>query len=132
MKVNLDYEVPYIGGYSKDGQTIYIDRNYPKNFKDLSGKIHNAHHPLIIHEMAEAVLMCALSFEDAHHRALEYEIAGLRSAGIPIDEYYGFLYKYVRKNVRKVRAAYAFELPPDLDMRPYASDNLVIWRLEDI
>lgn len=124
IKIVKDFEIPYIGGYSSDGNTIYICRSYPDSFVDLSGRVHMIHTPLIVHEQVEVGLMRALSFEDAHKRALEYEISLLNSLDIPVDEYYGFLYKYVRKNMRKVKAGHHFDIPHNLDMRPYLSDNI--------
>jgi hypothetical protein len=29
FRVSFDYDVPYLGGYSRDGGTIYIDKDTP-------------------------------------------------------------------------------------------------------
>jgi len=33
--VNRDYDIPYIAGYSREGDTVFIDRHLPKSFRWL-------------------------------------------------------------------------------------------------
>src|SRR5947209_3604355 len=33
FRVSYDYDIPYLGGYSQDGSTIYVDRDTPAQIK---------------------------------------------------------------------------------------------------
>lgn len=122
--INMDYDIPYVAGYSLDGSTIYIDKNLPQSFMDTRGNIHYFIPALILHEAVEKMLLGTHTFNEAHKIALAAEHAELHRLNIPTDEYYGFLYMHVHTALEKMRAGES-ELPADLDLLPYHEDGLI-------
>ena len=124
MKVSKDYCIPYLGGYSKDGKTLYIDRYYPQYYKQKDGNMVDAHSFLIEHEKYEANLMSKvkdITFEEAHRAAIRHEKRLLEAAGVDVEEYYKNLYKWVEYAMGHFTKA---DVPPDLNIRPYTEDKL--------
>lgn len=122
FRICKEFDIPYVGGYSKDGQTIYISRKLPISFKtslDIDVKVLEY---LVIHEITEKALMQALRyrFNAAHSIALGSEIAALRRDKVPVDEYYGFINKWVNHCMNPLNITY---LPEDLDLTPYREDR---------
>src|SRR3979490_2953315 len=54
--VNHNYDIPYIAGYSKDGHTVFIDRDLPKSFNFL-GRRYRVELFLLTHEIVEKALL---------------------------------------------------------------------------
>ena len=122
MKVDTTHEVPYLGGVSKDGHTIYIDYRFPESYKQKDGKIVKPHKYLVFHESAEFLLMSlGKSYNDAHRRAAQLEKEFLAEDGINAEEYYQHIYKYVQDAMHNIDKS---RVPTDLDMRPYLEDGL--------
>lgn len=125
MKINRDYDIPYAGGYSTDGETIYIDRDIPETFTAYDGRVYSLISPLIYHEKNEYQYLRAHgSFSLAHKQAVDTDINNLEFRDIPIDEYYGHLHVWVLHCLEKYRSGKA-NLPPDLDLRPYIEDGII-------
>jgi hypothetical protein len=127
MKINFDYDIPYAGGYSVDGQTIYIDKDIPEYFTAYDGKIYPLRAILINHEHAESVwlqLEPGKTYNEAHLEATKEDIEYMLDRDIPVDEYYGALAWHVDHCLHKWQEGVA-KLPPDLDMRPYIEDGLM-------
>jgi hypothetical protein len=121
--INTEYDIPYTAGYSVDGKTIYIDRKFPKKFTTTVNQEVDLHKYLTIHEVTEKAMedKLGIHFNPAHQIALGAEQAALHEDNVLVDEYYGFLERWVTynlelKNIKKI--------PPDLDMKPYIEDNL--------
>jgi len=122
MKVDTLHEVPYLGGVSKDGQTVYVDCRFPAQYKQKDGKIVEPHKYLVFHEFAEFLLMSqGEHYNQAHRRAAQLEKEFLSEDGINIKEYYEHIYKYVQAAMNNIDAS---KIPVDLDMRPYLEDGL--------
>ena len=51
-KIDRDHDIPYIAGYSQNGEKIYIDRHMPKSAM-LGGKRVQTDRFLIVHEAIE-------------------------------------------------------------------------------
>ena len=124
MKISTKYSVGYLGGYSKDGKTIYIDKHYPRFYTQSDGHTVDAHSFLIEHEKYEANLMTTvpkITFEEAHRSAIRYEKHLLKEAGVDVEEYYKNLYKWVEYAMGHATKE---DMPPDLNIRPYKEDKL--------
>ncbi len=50
--VSRDNDIPYIAGYSTDGQTVFIDRHLPKSFRWLAKTV-RVDQFLLVHEIVE-------------------------------------------------------------------------------
>jgi uncharacterized protein (DUF1684 family) len=95
------HDIPYLAGYSRDGNTIYIDRHMPKSFR-FRGRAIETDRFLILHEEVEKTLIDRLNLHylHAHQIATRAEQAAVRAAGINWRDYDRFMQKYVKKPYR--------------------------------
>jgi hypothetical protein len=93
-KLDREYDLPYLGGYSEDGETIYIDRHLPEELTyehDGQKKTFNPDHFIERHEEFEKAVMdaCNWAYGHAHQAANGYERRGVLAAGmlwVPYNE----------------------------------------------
>jgi 8-oxo-dGTP pyrophosphatase MutT (NUDIX family) len=109
-RVNNEFEVPGLAGYSLDGNTVYIDRRLPKL---LDG--HDIIQFLLVHEITEKALIDRLgfSYEHAHELALRSERRAVELAGLDWNVYDHFMQHWIRE-LERVGAGQD-KRPPDLD-----------------
>jgi hypothetical protein len=119
-KIDRKHDIPYLAGYSLDGNTIYIDRHMPLTFK-FKGRIINIDRFLILHEAVEKALIdrLGLHYLHAHQIATRAEEAAVRAAGIDWREYD----RFVQKNVKRIGDERLSEIPDDLDTKPYRDEH---------
>ena len=119
-KIDRDHDIPYIAGYSQNGEKIYIDRHMPKSAK-LGGKRVQTDRFLILHEAVEKALLdeLGLHYLHAHQIALRTERAAVEAEGHAWREYNAFTKAHERQiddeNLKKV--------PDDLDLTPYRNEK---------
>lgn len=131
-KVDTTYHVPYLGGYSKDGSTIYIDSRFPKTIKPNGKKSIDAHKYLVVHEVTEKHLEdMGLDYNEAHNIAEATQEAALKLDGHDPEDYYGIYYKTYNQVLRDFDPK---KVPEDLDLKPYEDDKLhsVIERIKGL
>lgn len=121
-KVKLDrkHDVPYLAGYSNDGNTIYIDRHMPESFIS-NGVTIQTDRFLILHETVEKTLIdkLKLHYQFAHQIALRTEQAAVRADNILWKEYDDFTQKYIKElGDEKLEC-----VPIDLDTKPYRDEH---------
>jgi hypothetical protein len=118
--LNYEYDLPYLGGYSVDGKTIYLDRHLPSVLtleEDGRKKEFNPYRHIEDHEVFEKAIMDVIGwgYEHAHHAANGFERRGVLRAGLFWNPYNRALGPYIKgaehEKLKKV--------PADLDMRPY-------------
>ena len=129
--VDSSHHIPYLGGYSNDGKTIYIDSRFPKTIKGKDGKTIDCHKYLTIHEMTERRLLEAgLDYNASHNIAEATEEAAMRLDGVDPKDYYGVLYEVYNHTLRDFDPD---KVPKDLDLKPYKDDKLtsVVKRIEE-
>jgi hypothetical protein len=119
-KLDRSHDIPYLAGYSKNGKTIYIDRQMPKSFSHMGRRIKTDRF-LILHEALEKTLMdhLGLRYLHAHQIATRAEQAAVRAAGISWDAYDRFMRTYV-KSIGDKRLG---KVPRDLDLKPYREER---------
>jgi hypothetical protein len=119
---NLDrkHDIPYLAGYSLDGNTIYIDRHMPQSFK-FRGRVIETDRFLLLHEEVEKTLIdrLGLHYLHAHQIATRAEQAAVRAAGLTWRDYDRFMQKYV-KRIGDERLT---KIPDDLDTKPYRDEH---------
>jgi len=115
MKLNRDYEVNYLAGSSKDGDTIYIDKRLPEEMTLKSGKTVGTDEFIAIHEATEYIFerLFSYKYQYAHELATGLEREAVERANIPWKEYQNYMLGMVKK-LRKIDA----EEPPDLYIKP--------------
>lgn len=119
-KLDRNHDIPYLAGYSVDGQTIYIDRHLPRVMNYKGRKIDVARY-LIMHEEVEKTLIdqLGLHYLHAHQIATRAEEALIRADKILWRDYDRFMQKYV-KTVGDERLK---KVPKDLDLKPYRDEH---------
>ncbi len=125
FRVSYDYDVPYLGGYSRDGTTIYIDRDTPAEIKRGKRIYHLRPHGLVggicVHEHWEKTAMTAWgwSYAPAHELATHVENLFARDVlKMDPDEYQAAWRPVIRAAEKKLRMS-GIALPGDLDRAPY-------------
>jgi hypothetical protein len=119
-KLDRTHDVPYLAGYSQDGETIYIDRHLPRTMTYKGRKVEVDRY-LIMHEEVEKTLIdqLGLHYLHAHQIATRAEEAAVRADGILWRDYDRFMQKYVKaigdERLKKV--------PDDLDLKPYRDEH---------
>ena len=118
-RLDRRHDVPYLAGYSRDGKTIYIDKDLPKSF-GAGGKQVAVDRFLILHEAVEKALLdqLGLHYQHAHQIALRAEQAAVRAAGIGWREYDKFMARYIKEAEDGIE-----RLPVDLDVKPYRDEH---------
>ena len=114
--VDHSFDIPYIAGYSKDGNTVYIDRHLPRSFRSWTSRIYVTPY-LVAHEIVEKALLDELDLHylHAHQIAIRAERAAVEAAGISWSTYEGFMKKH-EKAIEKEKLR---RVPRDLDLTPY-------------
>jgi hypothetical protein len=119
-KLDRKHDIPYLAGYSQDGNTIYIDRHMPQMLRYQRRQI-DTDRFLILHEEVEKTLIdqLGLHYLHAHQIATRAEQAAVRASGVRWRDYDRFMQKYVKhigdERLRKV--------PRDLDLKPYRDEH---------
>jgi hypothetical protein len=114
--VNREYDIPYIAGYSVDGNTVFIDRHLPKTFRWLMKTVRVE--PFILtHEIVEKALLdeLRLHYLHAHQIALRAERDAVKAAGVSWWAYQRFTKKYEKP----IEEEKLIKVPPALDLTPY-------------
>jgi len=119
-KLDRTHDIPYLAGYSVDGQTIYIDRHLPRTMTYKGRKVEVDRY-LIMHEEVEKTLIdqLGLHYLHAHQIATRAEEAAVRADGILWRDYDRFMQKYV-KHIGDERLK---KVPEDLDLKPYRDEH---------
>ena len=119
-RLDRKHDIPYLAGYSRDGRTIFIDKDLPKSFVTRGGKRVAVDRYLILHEAVEKSLLddLGLVYQHAHQIALRAEQAAVKAAGVPWAEYDRFMAKYIKEADDAID-----RLPPDLDIKPYRDEH---------
>jgi hypothetical protein len=120
VKVDRGYDIPYIGGYSVDGRTIYIDRHLPATFTHWLKRVRVGPF-LLTHEIVEKSLIddIRLHYIHAHQIAVRTERAAVEAAGVSWSAYQRFMKKY-EKGIEEEKLQ---RVPNDLDLTPYSDEK---------
>ena len=120
--INRNYDLPYLGGYSQDGNTIYLDRHLPTQLK--AGSVDFSPDDFIpIHEHIEKAVIDGLGYKypPAHEIATGVERRHVIAAGLNWQSYSKSLEPYIKADeVEKIERP-----PPDLDTTPYQGTPLL-------
>ena len=118
-KTNTKFDIPYVAGYSKDGKTIFIDKDVPSKVA-INGRSYDLDRYLIIHETVEKSLMEQLDLDYffAHQIALRVEQQAVEADGLSWAAYDQATQKLIKEDAfKKITCC-----PRDLDLAPYADE----------
>jgi hypothetical protein len=116
IKINHEYDIPYIAGYSVDARTVFIDRHLPRQFQWLMKKVRVAPF-LATHEIVEKTLLdeLRLHYLHAHQIALRAERDAVKAAGVSWWAYQRFM----KKHEKAIAEERLLKVPATLDLTPY-------------
>jgi hypothetical protein len=116
LRVDQSWDIPYLGGYSEDGRTIFLDRHLPKRFR-YRGREVDLDRFLIVHEEIEKALIDELDFKyaHAHEVATRGEENAVRLAGIDVPWYRRVLRPFIKAD----EAERLLRVPRAMDLTPY-------------
>jgi hypothetical protein len=116
-RVVKTFDVPYVGGYSRDGSTVYFDRH--ANFKMPNGK--DIQKFIEMHEKVEKALIdgFGLKYQEAHLIATAVEHDAVVQAGINWEKYSRFIDRYIKLEGHEKLTS----VPKDLDLKPYKDER---------
>jgi len=119
-KIDRSYDIPYVAGYSQNGEKVYIDRHMPKGLQ-LKDKRVETDRFVTLHEVIEKALLdeLGLHYLHAHQIALRAERAAVESAGLSWEVYESFCREY-EKQIADERLK---RVPSDLDLTPYRDEK---------
>ena len=125
--VSYDYDIPYLGGYSLDGATVYIDRDTPDEWR-RAGRVYPLRprglvSSILVHEHWEKTALAAwgCSYADAHALATHAEHLYVRDVlRLNADDYENISHPIIRAAEKKLRRSDIL-IPDDLDPTPYVS-----------
>lgn len=135
-QIDRSDDIPFVGGYSKDGETIYVDRHLPERVTlEMDGRKREIDPVdfLRMHEAMEKTLIDALGYgySEAHRAATGYERRGvLQCLGPGWWEPYQRMW---RPFVRSDEHEKLERVPANLDTTPYISppvDRSLIERMQ--
>ena len=118
--VNRQYDIPYIAGYSVDGDTVFIDRHLPRTFRWLMRTVRVE--PFILtHEIVEKALLdeLRLHYLHAHQIALRAERDAVKAAGVSWWAYQ----RFTKKHEKQIQEEKLVRVPPTLDLTPYRDEK---------
>jgi hypothetical protein len=119
-RVDRNYDIPYLAGYSRDGGIIYFDRRLPERLF-IDGHAVPVQSYLLIHEATEKALIDVLgmSYEQAHAIATRVEHDAVVADGIAWRAYSAALEPYIFEAEHEKVS----RVPPDLDLKPYEDEG---------
>jgi hypothetical protein len=132
-RLDDSYDLPYLGGYSKDGKIIYIDRHLPEMLSythDGKTKEYSPRQFIIDHEDWEKALIDALgwSYPHAHAAATAAERRAVMRAGLMWKPYQGAYRPYIKADEHEKLKL----VPADLDLTPYLDDHALLARMKKV
>ena len=119
-KVDRTYDVRGVGNRTKDGKTVLIDRDLPREMH--AGKNFDPASTLPWHEIPEWYLMhdCGVSYEPAHSAATEYfEKPRVKALGLDWTKYQEGFGPEIAANAKRPMDKFC----PDIDRSPYEEDG---------
>ena len=115
-RLDVGYDIPYLGGYSVDGSVIYLDRRLPRFIEGVE-----VWRYIWVHERTEKALIDALGwdYEKAHAAATQAEHWAVHEAGYDPAWYESLLAPWIRS----VDHESVTRVPADMDLTPYVDER---------
>lgn len=120
-QLDRTHDIPYLAGYSANGNTVYIDRHIPIEIPVGDRGLVDVTPYLLTHEEVEKSLIDALGYHyrKAHSIATIIEHMLVKENGLEPPEYEAALKPYIKGAEHE-----AMQNPPtDLDLTPYRDDR---------
>lgn len=120
VRINRDYDIPYIAGYSADGRTVFIDRHLPRTFRSWTRTV-RVEPFLMVHEIIEKALLdeLRLHYLHAHQVAVRAERDAVKAAGVSWSAYQ----KFMKTHEKRIEEEKLERVPAALDLTPYRDEK---------
>lgn len=118
--IDRTHTIPYIAGYSRDGRTIYIDRDFPPRMM-IADYTFDPEPFVVLHERVEKAFLDSrnIKYQTAHaDYAVQAEHAALKAAGFTPKDIASYDGK-MNALSKATAARPASKVPVDLDKTPY-------------
>ena len=134
LKLDREHDLPYLGGYSKDGKTIYLDRHLPEFLtlhEDGKAREFDPTPFLLVHEKWEKAIIDELhwTYPPSHEVATGIERRQVLAHGLPWAAYSNALKPFIKADEHEKLV----KVPKDLDLTPYYGpppDTVLLHHLE--
>ncbi|MHB8392289.1 MAG: hypothetical protein ACYDBH_22375 [Acidobacteriaceae bacterium] len=115
-RLDVSYDIPYLGGYSEDGLTVYLDRRLPRYLDAV-----DVWRFIWVHERTEKALIDQFGwdYQRAHAAATQVEHEAVRAYGINPAGYEDSLRPWIRSADHES----VTRVPADLDLTPYEDER---------
>lgn len=120
-RIDRNYDMPWLAGYSRDGRTIYMDRHLPNQLQIGKGVYLNVIPYLTLHEHVEKSIIDALGwkYSAAHTIAEQEEHRAVRAAGFLPKAYEAAIRPFLKADeTEKIK-----RVPRDFDLTPFIDSN---------
>src|SRR3954470_20504615 len=120
VRIDRSYDIPYIGGYSLDGRTVFIDRHLPRTFRWLMKTV-RIEPFLLTHEIVEKALLdeLGLHYLHAHQIAVRAERDAVKAAGI---SWWGYQ-RFMKGHDKSIEEEKLIKVPATLNLTPYRDEK---------
>lgn len=128
-QVDQQYDIPFVGGISQDGQTPYLDRHFPRFGTLSTGAIDFGFIIGNFHEAPEwfMVIKRNFTYTAAHHFANGVEDWAVKGQGHYPREYNAYIDLYVRP----IEHEKILITPRNLALYPYTTDAPLMARIKE-
>jgi len=125
-KISKEFTIPYLGGYSLDGNTIYFDKHLPDKIKlERDGQTREIDPiPFLMrHETFEKTMLDQMHFhyQHAHQLATAYERRGVLEMIGP--GWWGVYQRAFDPYIKADAHEKLTKIPSDLDLEPYKDEH---------
>lgn len=129
-KLDITYEIPYMCGYNKSGDTIYIDKRLDPVLVLKDGRKMDVTKYLIIHESEEKHLEDKKDYKYpyAHEMATKAERESVEADKYPWDEYQNYVLSEVKRLKKidpKEPVPINYDTKPEQDTRDYGELKVI-------
>jgi len=120
IKIISKYDVPYLAGYNKQGNTVFFDRHF-NPYMPWKGKKVDLRPFIAFHEIGENALLNQFGYryQQAHHIITHFELRLVKQAGIDTRYYDRFL----KPQIKGIYNEKLQKVPKNLDLRPYKDEH---------
>ncbi len=116
MMVSTDYSIKYTGGYSINGNRVFIDKNFPRLIVVNNKVVDTVESIAKHHEVVEKwMINFGHTYAYSHRIATSVEKEFIRSKRVKWDDYNYIVGRYLHNNYRRKLE----NTPLDLDLLPY-------------
>jgi hypothetical protein len=120
VAIRRGYDVPYLAGYNRRGDAVYIDRHLPRTIKIGRRRV-DVQRYVVVHEAIEKAILhtYGLTYQHAHQFAQRAEKELVEADGVGWREYQDA----IKRHEKQASDERLRRVPTDLDLEPYRDEG---------